>query len=287
MKPREYCCCAIPVINAGVYFTIVTQFVVALVVGVLSVATPHIVGAATPSFAALILAIICFVVAGIQVLGFIGVAMEKPILFRRYTTLHAIGTLGAFAVAAAWEIISATRHSSAQSKCISDFFSGGDSTIASEGQILCNVFPWVDVGIMAGLWVVLALLHIYLYVVLSSYSTAQQEDHQRYDQLNNDLIPMNKPSDPWNSHPSAEITSPHGGPNYNHVRQESAASASDVFSQPPIQQKDGYYGQDATYPYPPRSQLTRDGTTRTAYVPAIGKRPYENDFNYHHNGASL
>jgi hypothetical protein len=40
MKPRDYCCCAIPIINAGVYATLAEQFVLGLLVGVLSVGTP-------------------------------------------------------------------------------------------------------------------------------------------------------------------------------------------------------------------------------------------------------
>ena len=40
MKPREYCCCAIPVMNAGIYATLAEQFVLALLVAVLALATP-------------------------------------------------------------------------------------------------------------------------------------------------------------------------------------------------------------------------------------------------------
>ena len=91
MKPREYCCCAIPVINFGIYFTLTEQFVLGILAGTLSVATPSsncapilsssllrpfcsVVGAATPSFARWIFAAICYVGAMIQVLGFVGVA---------------------------------------------------------------------------------------------------------------------------------------------------------------------------------------------------------------------
>lgn len=96
MKPREYCCCAIPIVNAGIYVTLIEQFTLGLVVGILSLATPSskpsdythnrlcsfrsfvsVVGAATPSFAAWVLAIICFIGAAIQVLGFIGVAKVR------------------------------------------------------------------------------------------------------------------------------------------------------------------------------------------------------------------
>lgn len=90
MKPREYCCCAIPVINSGIYLTLTEQFVLGILAGTLSVATPGsncapilpssllrplcpVVGAATPSFARWIFAAICYVGAMIQVLGFVGV----------------------------------------------------------------------------------------------------------------------------------------------------------------------------------------------------------------------
>jgi hypothetical protein len=40
MKPRDYCCCAIPVLNAGIYAVLFENFVLALLVAILAVATP-------------------------------------------------------------------------------------------------------------------------------------------------------------------------------------------------------------------------------------------------------
>ena len=91
MKAREYCCCAIPLVNAGIYATLVEQFSFGIIIGTLAVATPSsestttsdlwqltcacvVVGAATPSFAPWLLAIVCYVGAALQILGFIGVA---------------------------------------------------------------------------------------------------------------------------------------------------------------------------------------------------------------------
>jgi hypothetical protein len=92
MKPREYCCCAVPLINAGIYATLTEQCVVGIVVGTLSVATPsskhpspprvlrsltptvQVVGAVTPSFAPALLAAFCYAAAALQILGFLGVA---------------------------------------------------------------------------------------------------------------------------------------------------------------------------------------------------------------------
>lgn len=128
------------------------------------------------------MAIVCYVAAAIQVLGLFGVAQvskiqettrltgndagiqEKSILYRRYVTLHIMAIVAVFAVAAAWAIVSASRHSAAQANCIKDFFpdSASGSPTASEGEILCNIFPWVDVGIMGGLWVFFAAVHVRL-----------------------------------------------------------------------------------------------------------------------------
>ena len=122
------------------------------------------------------LAIICYVAAGLQVLGFIGVAkvcpdfevqvrvssdfvQERGILFRRYLTLHIFATLAAFVVAGVMIGLSAGHHDDAQTKCISKFFTA-QSTSTSLADTLCNIFPWVDVGVMGGLWLLLAISQV-------------------------------------------------------------------------------------------------------------------------------
>lgn len=40
MKPRDYCCCAIPVMNAGIYATLLEQFMLGMLVAILALATP-------------------------------------------------------------------------------------------------------------------------------------------------------------------------------------------------------------------------------------------------------
>lgn len=39
-KGREYCCCAIPLVNAGIYITLAEQTVLGIIIGALSLATP-------------------------------------------------------------------------------------------------------------------------------------------------------------------------------------------------------------------------------------------------------
>ncbi|KAG8219874.1 hypothetical protein J3R82DRAFT_853 [Butyriboletus roseoflavus] len=255
MKQREYCCCAIPLINAGIYATLTEQFVIAIVVGTLSVATPsskhpltlafrsltlafQVVGAATPSFAPVLFGVFCYVAAAIQILGFLGVAQEKAIMYRRYVTLHTGASIAVFAIGAVWIIISASRHSTAQSNCEATFFSASGT---SEGTTLCDVFSWVDVGLMAGAWVFFALVQSYFLFVVSSYGTSQREDHEKYDALNDqtrpltDDIPMADRGDPWDSRASYELDEGRG---HRHTRLDSTAST--VVGAPV--QKEGYGG---------------------------------------------
>ncbi|KAF8140184.1 hypothetical protein EV363DRAFT_1152335 [Boletus edulis] len=244
MKPREYCCCAIPVVNAGIYATLAEQFVVAIVVGTLSIATPSIVGAATPSFAPALLAALCYVAAAIQLLGILGVAQEKSIMYRRYVTLHTGASIAVFSIAAAWIIISAIRHSTAQSHCEATFFpASSSSSSSSEGQTLCDVFSWVDVGLMAGAWAFFALVQAYFLFVVSSYGASQREDHEKYDVLNDstrpltDDIPMADRGGPWDSRASYELDEGRG---HGHTKQDSVAST----IAGPSPQKEGDLGYD-------------------------------------------
>jgi hypothetical protein len=269
MKSREYCCCAIPLINVGIYATLTEQFVLAIVVGTLSVATPSIVGAATPSFAPWLLAVFCYIAAAIQVFGFLGVAKEKAIMYRRYVTLNLGATLVIFALAATWTIISAARHSTAQSNCETTFFpsngtSTGTTSTSSEGQTLCNIFAWVDVGIMGGACVFFAVVQAYFLFVVSSYGATQRDHHEKYEALNDptkpltDDIPMADRGDPWDSRASHEFEDGRG---YGHTRNQSTVS---TVMGAPIQKEsypDGSYPEDSY----PSQQLAREPSTRTVF----------------------
>ncbi|PPQ88615.1 hypothetical protein CVT25_010191 [Psilocybe cyanescens] len=270
-KSREYCCCAIPMVNAGIYATLIEQTVLGIVVGTVSISTPSIVGASTPSFAAWILAIVCYIAAGVQLLGFLG---EKPTVYRRYVTLHGLAITAAFSVAAAWVIMSATRHSTAKAKCITDFFpiTNGQVDVSSEGDTLCNIFPWVDVGIMGGLLVFLAAVHIYFFVVLSSYGTSQRRDHDRYDQVYDptqpltsaENIPLGEQNDPWDTRGSAEYNYGRQDKNYTHIRNQSSVSASDVLREEYREPKDGF--SEVNYGYSAYPQKQEPAYPSNAYT---------------------
>lgn len=83
---------------------------------------------------------------------------EKTKLYKTYVTIHSLAITAAFSVAAAWTIMSALQHQRARDRCITDFFDGNAED--SQGSTLCTIFPWVDVGIMGGLWAMLAIFHV-------------------------------------------------------------------------------------------------------------------------------
>jgi len=205
---------------------LVEQAALGLIIGALSLATPSIVGSATPSFSSVILGIVAFVAAGVQVLGFIGVWRENISMFKKYVTIHGIVTGLGFSVAASWIIWSAIGHNNAEQRCITDFFASGSNS--PEASTLCNIFPWVSVGIMGALWLILAVVQFYLFIVLSSYGKKQRRDHDQYDRLN-DAQPLKTEGVPLESEPWDSGNQRQG---YRHLRQESIASVSDVMNQP-------------------------------------------------------
>ncbi|KAI8981290.1 hypothetical protein BD414DRAFT_420034 [Trametes punicea] len=262
MKPRDYCCCAIPVVYAGIYIALLEQLALGVIAGTLAVATPSIVGASTPSFAKWIFAIVCYIGAAIQILGFVAVRQERPIFYRRYVTLHLLVTVAAFAVAAAWIILSAVHHNQAENKCLSDFFGGTVSANNSEGQTLCNIFPWADVGIMAGLWVLLAIMQTYLYVIVSSFGKGQRRDHTKYQSLYDSSRSLNSipliDRGAWDARLSTDdLVQPSG-----HARHDSDASVATVMAG----KVQGYSDYDySAYPPPADAHIQDPGPTPNAY----------------------
>ena len=224
-------------------------------------------------------------------------------------------TAAAFSVAAAWAAVSATRHDQAKAKCIADFFNVDDPT-ASGGDTICNIFPWVDVGIMGGLWALLAAVHvsfcplyqpmdhdpstqIYLFFVLSSYGKNQRRDHAQYEKvpgpsqpLTTENIPL-QTSDPWDSRPSEDFANHRSAASrqdsrYTHLRNQSSTSASDIMSLPSQEPKDGF--RDANYEYDsykPSAQVEQYPTyPNYAHTQGVAPTPTDNYYRDNVNTTS-
>jgi len=179
-KIRERCCCAIPLLNFGAYSVLIETIVVGITSGTLSIAAPTIIGANLPSFAKWIFTIVCYVVAGIQLIGLWGVIKEEPTLFKTFQRLNSIAISAVFGVAAAFIGVAAGRHNTAVSKCQKKFYSSSSSALQQNSDKVCSAFAWVDVGLMVFLWVLLAIVQFYFVFVMGWYATAKAEDRKEY-----------------------------------------------------------------------------------------------------------
>lgn len=86
-------------------------------------------------------------------------------MFKRYLSLDWVVTIAGFSISMAWIIASAARHSTAQANCERDYYTDGSTgnnaaSLANASDTVCNIFSWVDVGIMGGLWFVLLIMQV-------------------------------------------------------------------------------------------------------------------------------
>ncbi|KAG8990853.1 hypothetical protein FRB90_001594, partial [Tulasnella sp. 427] len=205
--------------NVGIYLTILEQFTVSLATGILSIATPKLVGSSIPSVGPWLLAIGSFVSCGVQGMGFFGVFKENASLFQRFVQINAAVVAYIFSVSATWIIVSATRHTTATDKCVQDFFSSNSTSTAQasvgaddgQGPTICNIFTWVDVGIMGAFWIVMLIFQGYLLLVCRWYSASQLADHSKYYSIYSVNPPegialgeRQRADDAWDPRPSTE-----------------------------------------------------------------------------------
>ena len=98
----------------------------------------------------------------------------------------------AFILALVWIIVSAVKHTSAVDACIEQFITEDSGTNSNQsevnvtsgsvsGETLCNIFTWVQMGVMGGLWLALLLVEFYFALMCRFYQTEQREDHKRYN----------------------------------------------------------------------------------------------------------
>ncbi|GMK54681.1 hypothetical protein CspeluHIS016_0112670 [Cutaneotrichosporon spelunceum] len=186
IDPR-YCCCAVPMVNAGMYAIIAEQAALAITTAVLCFVAPSVPGVTTPAFLTYILAIVCIIGLLVQPVGFLGAFREKTKTFRIYSALNGVVTLIAFIIAAVIIVISAIGHNAAVDKCIKDYFTPSASatqqaqqTLTEESSLLCTAFTWADIGFMGGLWVILALTQSYFVYCTRKYGVSQVKDHKLY-----------------------------------------------------------------------------------------------------------
>lgn len=79
-----------------------------------------------------------------------------------------------------WIIISAAKHSTVTMDCVRQFTSDNSSL---DGQSICDIFCWVQLGVMGLLWLIFALSQSYFCFVLRVYGVEQRSDHAKYNSI--------------------------------------------------------------------------------------------------------
>ncbi|BGP23769.1 proteophosphoglycan ppg4 [Rhodotorula toruloides] len=177
---RTYVCCAVPLYNGGIYAILAQFLVISVVAGVLCFAAPSIVSVTTPSFLSYILGVLCFAVAAGQPFGFFGVYREKPRLFKAFLRINGLLVTASILLALAIVIISAVQHSKGVDSCTRLF---GTDNADSTAKNICNIWTWIQIGIMGLLFGIVALCEFYFVFYTSIYASEQRLDHARYDSV--------------------------------------------------------------------------------------------------------
>jgi len=119
---------------------------------------------------------------------------QKSAVFLRYQPLNGIILLVCFAVAATFIGISASKHDAAVKFCQKTFYSRLDDTTGTangESETVCNIFTWIGIGCMGGMWLVLAIAQVYFASILSAYGKGQREDKAKYHTQYNTITAAN------------------------------------------------------------------------------------------------
>ncbi|KIS71789.1 uncharacterized protein UMAG_00221 [Mycosarcoma maydis] len=215
----EFCCCYLPIINAGAYLLVLETAFVALAVGICALVPPTIVAGegVIPSWSKVLVATLGFITLAWQIIGLISVARQMPTLYRTYLRINFVLTFAIIIATVAFLIVAAAQHNKAVSACVSKYgvipaSSQSSSSLSLQsqsmdvfsqsGQDICNIFVWAQTGVMAGLIVLLGLTQCYMLFAQRAYGGEQRKAF-RDSKANYQDIPMNpRDSAVWEPNPN-------------------------------------------------------------------------------------
>lgn len=162
-----------PLVNIGSYFIVIENALIGLGLILLAFVPPRIVATmdAIPAWSKIVMGCLGIAVLLWQILGFIAISAEKTSLYRTYIRINFALTLATIAAAVAFIVASAVQHTQTVRSCVSNFgsVSTGGSAIAvssSTNEVqqisedICNIFIWVQVGLMALVTVLAGLTQV-------------------------------------------------------------------------------------------------------------------------------
>jgi hypothetical protein len=195
----------------------------------------------------------------------------------RSISVNILSISAAMIMALVWIVLSGIHHNDAVSACTAEFGDTSNTAALStaatnSGHSICNIFTFVQIGVVGGLWVLALVTQSYVIMMTRIYSSSQRRDHQKY----NSIISLRQShiwDDPATRNPAVDDAE--GAPvMYSHPGNAGTDTTDSLDHY-------GHQGPDPRYaasPAPPAHQQTADPFMAGGYDP--GTYGYEYDYNY-------
>ncbi|KAN0066220.1 hypothetical protein ACQY0O_000314 [Thecaphora frezii] len=187
-RGMEFCCCAVPLVNAGAYLLVLEFAFVSLVTASLALGPPQIVATmgAIPTWSKSLIAALGFITFFWQPLGLFTIIKQKAGLYRLYIRVNFILTVLVIISTLAFFAISASNHEKVLTTCTAVYgitpssnsgatVSQTSNVLSGSGRAICNIFIWVQVGVMGGLITLMGFTQLYMCVAQRAYGQRQRE----------------------------------------------------------------------------------------------------------------
>lgn len=154
----EFCCCAVPLVNAGAYLIALESLFVAICVVVLALATPQIVASMDilPSWLKPVVAVVGVLAILLHLFGIITIARESTTKYRAYIRIHFLLTLFVIVLTSIGTVWMFTQHDKAAAACTRQYgnepLDSGrgikvqvlSDTFKDTGEKICNYFTYAQ-----------------------------------------------------------------------------------------------------------------------------------------------
>ncbi|EFP91296.1 uncharacterized protein PGTG_17153 [Puccinia graminis f. sp. tritici CRL 75-36-700-3] len=173
-KQERTCCLSIQLFQAGMMIILYFNTFLAIFCACMSFFGPKILALVQPVAISYIFGVLYLIVAGLHIFGIICVERNFVAHFRIFKnlTLYAIGSI--LLLGLMFIIRTAAQHTASVAQCMQVYHfpvdamykknrneKGGSSSAVNAAMTVCDVFSWVQVVVMAFVWVALTSVQLY------------------------------------------------------------------------------------------------------------------------------
>lgn len=190
-KQQRTCCLAIPLFASGIMAILYFNTFLALFFAGMAFAGPKILALVQPRILSYVFGALYLAVAGLHIFGIICVERNYVSRFRIFKTLSLYVTGATLALGLVFILVSAAQHSTSIDQCMAVYHfpvdsklkmknaqsRAGVSSAVNAAMTVCDLFCWLQVGVMVATWVALALIQLYFGSKHSVYFELKHPDY--------------------------------------------------------------------------------------------------------------